>query len=314
MKLSRVVEEYVSAKRSMGMRFHTQAETLERFSRAMGPISILNVSPPLVLAFLPSSGRVTTSWHQKFSTIRGLYRFAISRGYARSCPLPDVLPKRPPYARPYIYSSGELRRLLSAANILDRRPRGLQAAAFRTLILLLYGSGLRISEALALDVNDVDLAQGLLVVRHSKFDKSRLVPIGPKLIAVLRRHAAQGPGLPSRPLMPSSFFVTATGVSAQPQTADHDFRIVRGEAHICREDGAYFQPRLHDLRHTFAVHRLTSWYRSGADVQRLLPKLSTYMGHVGIAETAHYLTMTPELLNEANRRFEHYAFPEVSHV
>ena len=312
MKLSCAVEEYVSAKRSMGMRFRTQADTLRAFSQAMGPVSIRDVSPPLALAFLATSGRVTTSWHQRFWTIRGLYRFAIPRGYAASCPLPDILPKRPPYATPYIYSVGELQRLLSAATILGGRNGGLGRAAFRTLILLLYGSGLRINEALTLNVNDVDLAEGLLVINKTKFDKSRLVPIGPKLIAALRHHVEQGPGQPRR-LLPSKFFVTVNGLSLDPQIADRDFRIVRGAARIHREDGAFFQPRLHDLRHTFAVHRLTSWYRSGADVQRLLPKLSTYLGHVGIAETAHYLTMTPELLNEASRRFEHYAFPEVSH-
>jgi site-specific recombinase XerD len=87
--------------------------------------------------------------------------------------------------------------------------------------------------------------------------------------------------------------------------------MVRSHLGLRREDGAYFQPRLHDLRHTFAVHRLVAWYRQGADVQLLLPKLSTYLGHIGLAETQHYLTMTPDLLREAGRRFESYAAVEV---
>jgi site-specific recombinase XerD len=83
--------------------------------------------------------------------------------------------------------------------------------------------------------------------------------------------------------------------------------MVRSHLDMRRHDGAYFQPRLHDLRHTFAVHRLVAWYRQGADVQVLLPKLSTYLGHIHLAETQHYLTMTPDLLREAGRRFESYA-------
>ena len=91
------------------------------------------------------------------------------------------------------------------------------------------------------------------------------------------------------------------------QLAERYFRMVRSHVGICRRDGAYFQPRIHDLRHTFALHRLMAWYQQGADVQLLLPKLSTYLGHIGLAETQHYLTMTPDLLGEAGQRFERYA-------
>ena len=113
--------------------------------------------------------------------------------------------------------------------------------------------------------------------------------------------------------MAAAFFLGRRGRAIGRQTAERYFRIIRDRIGLKRRDGAYFQPRLHDLRHTFAVHRLVAWYRSGADVQRLLPQLSTYLGHVGLAETQHYLSMTPELLREASRRFESYACLEVSH-
>ena len=91
------------------------------------------------------------------------------------------------------------------------------------------------------------------------------------------------------------------------------FQRLRQKAGICRHDGARYQPRLHDIRHTSAVHHLTAWYRDGADVQRLLPQLATYLGHIQLASTQRYLTMTPELLEHANRRFEHYALAEDDH-
>lgn len=318
MKLSQVVGQYIDFKRSMGMRFKSQAVTLQSFCRALGPIDIQDVTQNSVLAFLEGRGPVTTFWYQKFSTLRGFYRFAISRGYVVSAPMPETVPKSQGYARPYIYSPEELRRLLSAAAILDvkRRavPGDLQTLTFRTLLLLLYGAGLRISEALSLTVDDVNLQDSLLTIRNSKFFKTRLVPIGPKLTAVLRTYANERPRLPHLPLATSAFFITRRGAALPRQTAERFFRIVRSHAGIRREDEARFQPRLHDLRHTFAVHRLVAWYRQGADVQQLLPRLSTYLGHVDIVDTQHYLSMTPELLREANQRFQHYALSEVSHV
>ncbi len=179
--------------------------------------------------------------------------------------------------------------------------------------MLLYGAGLRIGEALALTHADVDLDAALLTIRESKFYKTRLVPIGPRLTAVLRSYAedryqrehSNEPGAP--------FFVTRTGTAVTRGQAERAFARLRDIAGIVREDGARYQPRLHDLRHAMAVHRLVAWYREGADVQRLLPHLATYLGHVDVAATQRYLTMTPELLREASQRFERYAQPGVHH-
>lgn len=318
MKLYQIVKQYVDFKRSMGMHFGSQAVALKSFCRTLGPVDVAEVTQSSVLAFLGGSGPVTTSWHQKLSTLRGFYRFAIDRGHVASAPIPNTVPKFRGYARPYIYSSEELRRLLSVAQILDIRHKAmqgdLQTLTFRTLLLLLYGAGLRISEALSLSVDDVNLRECLLTIRNSKFFKSRLVPIGPKLTFVLQTYANERHRLPCCPLGTAAFFITRRGTALPRQTAERFFRIVRNHAGIRREDGAHFQPRLHDLRHTFAVHRLVAWYRQEADVQHLLPQLSTYLGHVDIVDTQHYLSMTPELLREANRRFQHYALSEVNHV
>ena len=189
----------------------------------------------------------------------------------------------------------------------------LQATTFHTLLLLLYGSAMRISEALALTLADVDLTQGLLTVRDTKFYKTRWVPIGPKLTAALRTYAAQRGRLAVPAGDRSAFFVTRTGHPLSYKQANRLFIRVRRDAAIQRDPTARYQPRLHDLRHTAIVHRVVAWYQAERDVGRLLLPLATYVGHADITATQHYLSMTPELWTAASQRFEHYAHVEVCH-
>lgn len=311
MKLSELTGQYVAHKQSMGMRFRTEQRTLKSFCHTMGDITLADVQPAPVLAFLAGKGPVTRFWHRKHEVLIGFYRFAIARGYCTVSPLPTLVPKRPPAFVPYIYSHDELRRLLEATSLCEHPCCKVRAHTFRALILLLYGAGLRISEALALTLNDVNLFTALIQIRETKFYKTRLVPIGPDLVRALTHYASQRKkdhsAQSDRP-----FFVSRMGNAIQPWTPDLIFGRVRRRAKVERHDGGRFQPRLHDLRHSFAVHRLISWYRQGANVQRLLPQLATYLGHVDVAATQRYLTMTPELLREASQRFERYAW-EATH-
>src|SRR5207248_11623054 len=176
----------------------------------------------------------------------------------------------------------------------------------RMLILLLYGAGLRISEALSLTLANVDLPAGILTIRESKFYKTRLVPMSPALTAAVGTYMAQRAEEHSSE-SDTALFLTRTAIPLARHTAENIFRRLRVRAGVLCHDGGRYQPRLHDLRHAAAVHRLVSWYRQGADVQRLLPQLATYLGHIHIAATQRYLTLTPELLHEASQRFEHYA-------
>jgi integrase len=173
---------------------------------------------------------------------------------------------------------------------------------------LLYGSGLRISEALALNRSSVDLERSLVTVRASKFHKSRLVPVGKDLTRVLSEYSARKAtrAIASDPELP--FFTDCRGGRLNADTVLHRFRRACNRAGVRRNSTDRFQPRLHDLRHTFAVDRLTAWYRQGAHVQALLPHLSVYLGHVDLASTQVYLSMTPELLQAASGRFEGYLF------
>jgi len=305
MKLAALISQYVAYKQNMGMRFNTENRTLKSFCRAMGDIAANEIAADRVHAYIAGKGPVTRFWHRKYEVLLGFYRYAMARGYLESSPLPKSIPK-PPMFVPYIYSHEELQRLLDASICCDTSRCKLQPTTCRMLILLLYGAALRISEALSLTLADVDLHANLLTIRESKFYKTRLVPMGPNLTSNLKTFVEQRANeYSTKP--EASLFQTRNGNPLARSTAENTFRRLCIRAGVRRCDGSRYQPRLHDLRHAAAVHRLVSWYREGADVNRLLPQLATYLGHVHISGTQRYLTMTPELLHEASIRFESYA-------
>ena len=314
MKLHEIVEAYIDYKHSLGMRYRSQAAVLRAFHRAMGDIAIAEVKSESVLAFIAGTGPITARWIENYKVLGGFYRYAVGRGFATISPLPADIPRSPTQLTPYIYTVDELRRLLAATEILQTPLSPLLALTMRTLFLLLYGTAMRIGEALSLTLQDVDLQNRMLTVRNSKFFKTRLVPTGPQLTTVLTDYLSRRCQLPLLTGEASAFLATRTGIHLDYKRVNKLFCRVRQSAEIKREATARYQPRIHDIRHSAAVHRLIGWYRSGADVQRLLPQLATYLGHVDVASTQRYLTMTAELLNEASLRFERYAQPEVRHA
>jgi site-specific recombinase XerD len=188
----------------------------------------------------------------------------------------------------------------------QQRRSMLESATIRTMIVVYYGAGLRLTEATNLTRADVDLSGSLLTVRNTKFGKTRLVPVGPQLNRVLVQYNRTRPkGRPAD----APFFATRAGGPVPPRMFQREFQSLCDRAGIRRTDTRR-RPRVHDLRHAFAVHRLTFWYQEGADVQRLLHHLSVYLGHVHLRHTQVYLSMTPELLREASQRFERYAGKE----
>ncbi|RJQ81290.1 MAG: integrase [Desulfobacteraceae bacterium] len=308
MRLGAMITDYIAYRKALGERFHTNAKILNSFARAIdGGTELAEIKPNQVNNFLNGTGPITASWHVRYNALLGFYRYALSRGLVMTSPLPAVRPRRPQPFVPYIYTHEELRRLMAAALTYQKNRGLLEPYMVQTLLLLLYGTGLRPSEALRLSLADVDLAEALITIRDSKFFTSRLVPTGASLNQNLLRYAAHRhqAGYPQNDTSP--FFVKRNGQRISISNIDKAFQRIRQEARVSRVDGARYQPRLHDLRHTYAVHRLTSWYQEGKDVQRLLPQLSTYLGHRYLAATSVYLTMTPELLNQASQRFEIYA-------
>ena len=315
MTLHRLIAQYVAFWKGLGSKFEANQTVLNTFCRAVGKDrDIRSVRARQVTTFLDGHGPVTRYWHRKYIVLRRFFAYAQSRGYLRVSPLPTTVPKLPERFKPYIYSREDLHRLLESAGFAQSTRFQMDACTFRALLLLLYGAGLRVSEALSLTVDDVDLRQAVIIVRDTKFYKTRVVPLGKELNAVMAEHAQRRKGAGRRPLNGGApFFATALGTRLGRRLVERNFQRLRTLAGVNREDGARYQPRLHDLRHTAAVHRLTAWYREGKDVQRLLPLLSTYLGHSSIACTQIYLTVTPDVLRESNKRFARYVFGEAGH-
>lgn len=318
MNTSALIEVYLAARRGQGVQIRTGARALRQFARETGDQPLHDVTPQAVVTFLCGHGVLSAAWTTKFRLLTGLYRFALARGYVLASPMPELKPKLPPPQTPYVYSHDELQRLLDATATVRSAFSRLRAMTYRTLLLVLYGAGLRISEALALTVADVNLAERVLTVRNTKFYKTRLVPIGPQLAATLTTYYDQRSRLPMPKGHDSAFLCSRSGCRLTYQSVVTLFQRVRSAACIHCPPGEPRPPRLHDLRHTAAVHRVLAWYRSGKDVQQLLPHLATYLGHVSIASTQRYLRMTPELMQEASSRFaayaQHEAAQEVDHA
>lgn len=309
MILRDAIDHYVAWRRAHGARFITSAGALYLFCKSVPEQLCCDaVTESEVRIFLAGSGPLTRWRAGKYGALAGFYRYAISRGYATRSPLPaaDEEPRAPTSAPPYIFSREELQRLFEAVDISRRRASRLDGDTFRALLLILYGAGLRTSEALHLTMRDVDLAGAVLTVRDTKFYKSRLVPVACQLAVVLRAYAERRSNRPLPEGMEAAFLANRDGTQVRKYNVDYAFRRLLETAGIDRKDDGRRAPCLHALRHTAAVHRLTSWYREGRDVQRLLPALSTYLGHANLDGTSVYLSMTPELLHEASVCFDRY--------
>ena len=310
-----LVTRYVAFRRTLGDQYIITERALRSFCRAIGPRTpITRIRLKAVTAYLAGTGPITRLWHFKHTALKGLFRFAVSRGLLKKAPLPTEVPKRPPTLVPYIYSRAEIRRFLDAIAVFRNPCIRVEPQTLRAILLLLYGAGLRRGEALRLSVTDVDLANSILTIRNTKFFKSRLVPIGADLTRVLRDYARGRAVTHPSADASSTFFLDKRGEPVHRCALDNAFKRLRKHVGLRRSDGGRFQPRLHDLRHTFAVDRLTAWYRQGADVQRLVYHLSVYLGHDCLAHTQVYLTMIPELLQQAHMRFARYAGKEDAHA
>jgi integrase len=311
MKLAPAIEEFIQYKRALGNLYIGPVNILKAFLRKTGDLDLDALTSGHCEAFLPvKGGEATNFWFTKYEVLDRFCRFATSRGYMQHRILPTSMPDRPPRFVPYIYSTEDIRRLLGVPDSHYPRTCPLSPDTMRTFILVLYGTGLRLGEASRLTHADANFKQATLLIRETKFGKSRLVPIGKDLVSILRLYRMRHrPGVGYQ--RPPTLLATKIGMMIRNDHADHEFEWLRKEAGVLRFDSARYQPRLHDFRHTFAVARLLTWYRQGKDVQRMLPLLSTYLGHCGVEETSVYLQMTRELLQEANRCFERYAFTEV---
>jgi integrase len=243
------------------------------------------------------AGRVTTVGPRRMTAARGFARYLSGIDASTEVPPLGLMPHRQRWRQPFIYSAADIDALLELARRTIVSP--LRAATYQTLIGLLAASGMRIGEAIKLDRSDVDWARGVLLIRESKFGKSRLVPLHPSSMQALEGYARLRDQLQPRPAEPA-FLVSLNRKRLLYAVVQLTFRQLIDNAGIGA--GAPSPPRLHDLRHTFAVRTLLGWYRAGEDVQSKIPSLSTYLGHREPASTYWYLSAAPELLALAAAR------------
>ena len=305
------IEQFLTHKRSLGRRYHTEEKTLvllDRYLLEQGICAISKITPALIDQFLLSRPRTRPrSYNHLRCTLGRLFSYLVDRGKLAQSPLRSA-PRRSRYQRtPFIFSMADAQRLLALAKALPKNGQ-----TYYVFFAVLYGLGLRVGEACRLCVKDVDLERQLLVIRETKFYKTRLVPFGPKLQALLVEHLRHRKAVPRGGLSADQpVFTFRGGRPINPGTPSQMFHHLVPRLHLAIAPGVS-PPRLHDLRHSFAVGALTRWYRLGLDPQTRLLALATFLGHVDVNSTAIYLTTTSTLLDQANQRFESFAGAAIS--
>ena len=306
-RLGRVITRYVGLKTALGRRFDGERrvlQALDSFLRADGGRSA-DLTPASLSHWTQTLQHVSATVRRKrLQIVRNLCLYRRRTEPGCFAPDPVLFPACHQPRPPFIFAPAEIARLLRAARTLERTPGSpLRPEVFRLAIVLLYTTGLRRGELLRLTIGDYDPRARTLLVRESKFHKSRLLPLsldgGRAIDAYLRtRRARHLPMAAALPLLWNGYSggrpYTGTGLT-------QGFRLLVRAAKIRPPDGR--SPRIHDVRHGFAVHALLRWYRQGRDVQAKLPWLATYMGHVSIASTQYYLAFVEPLRAAASARF-----------
>jgi integrase len=299
--LRAAVDEYIALRRQLGFKLAHPQRYLREFASFMeaGGIPFITTEAAMEWALRPRRAQ-PSYWAQRLAAVRCFARHHCAADPRTQIPPDDLLRHRPRRARPYLYSEQDIERLPRATQGL-RPAGGLRGFTYATLLGLLVVTGMRISEALALCVKDVDLHQGLLTIRKTKFGKTRLIPLHPSARRALQQYARQRHALVGHGT--THFFVSSQG---QPLVAGN---VMKTFCRLRRRVGLqaserWDKPTLHHFRHRFATESLLRWYRDGDDVERRLPVLSTFLGHVCISSTYWYLSCHPELMGQAMRRLE----------
>jgi integrase len=300
-----LVEEYLDYRRRLGFRLHTAGQMLLEFARyadRVGHTGPLTTELAVRWARLPV-GASPLYQAQRLEVVCCFARHRAIFDPATEIPPERLLGSAHRRTDPYIYSEAELSTLLAAARRLPPLT-GLRPRTYATLIGLMTCTGLRISEVLKLSRGDVDWGHGTLTIRESKFHKSRLIPLHPSVVPVLREYARLRDRHHPIP-QTEAFFVSDRGTALPYSTVRQTFRKLCKHLPLTTRSGGR-GPRIHDIRHTFACRRLLRWYADGVDLDRAVAALSTYLGHAKVSDTYWYLTGIPELLGRAASRFERF--------
>jgi integrase/recombinase XerD len=305
-KLREASREYVLLRRKLGYQLREVDRLLQSFVAFAEREGASHVSTDLALRWAQQPSAVEpATWARRFGVVR---RFAIwlsASDRRTEVPPAGLLLGRYRRKRPYIYSAAEIENLVRAASRLPSAA-GLKGRTYSTLFGLLAVTGMRVSEVLALDREDVDREEGVLRIRRTKFGKSRLVAVHESTRRILADYARVRDRVVNQPAT-AAFFLSEGGSRVTGCAARYNFaKVSRAVGLRQRAEGRRHGrgPRLHDMRHRFAICALLNWYRAGVDVEREIPKLATYLGHVHVNETYWYIEAVPELLELATRRLE----------
>lgn len=292
MNLIEAIEGYVKRKRSEGLSYCSSGWYLMAFGKRVGNVSLESVTAREILTFLDGPKTSPGTWMVKYRLLRGFFDFWLAHGKIGALPMPVKRVERQRAFVPYIYTQSEIRNLLKAVSGCQKAVRcGIDPSTLRTVLIFIYGTGALVGEALRLLIEDVDLKKGFVAIRRNRYNRLRTIPIGRDLTNVLeeyfvsrRRHETTE----------QHFFLNKEGKALNTHLVVSTYERLRRVSGIRRHDDASYQPRMYDLRHTFAVHRITGWIKHGANLNRMLPALSVYMGLAGLRTTEKYLSLTPE--------------------
>jgi integrase/recombinase XerD len=288
MKLLNAVEKYIEMKQSLGVSKKWSTELFRAFSRQIGDVSIGSVTKANVLRFLDLGRTSDVTWMVKYRRLKAFFEYWIARGEMIELPMPRprAAAGRPPVA-PYIYSVSDMRRLIWGTCFMNRpTSRAVDPPTLRAVLMFLYGTGARIDETLALAKRDVDLRNNIVTL-HCSSRSTRTIPIGPTLVQWLREYSV------SNSYDTENFFARKNGKAIEARLLLRTFESVRRRVKVARIDGIGRQPRLRDLRRTFAVHCLKVWTDQKKDLRKMLPILAGYLGHVDLSSTEEYLQFIP---------------------
>jgi integrase len=293
------VRGYLALRRAMGFKMEKYGPLLDSLAGYLEGAGLATVTTQAAVewAVLPQ-GVHPHRWKQRLDAARGFARYLAASDPAAEVPPAGLLDARRSRHQPYIFTRQEIAALLAAAG---QHRWHLPAVTYPALFGLIASTGMRLSEATRLDDADADLDGAMITIRDSKYGKSRRIPIDATVTAALREYLQRRRALRPAPAVPA-LFISAYGTRLLGHHAEAEFR--RITALTGTGANAVTPPRIHDMRHAFAVRTLAGWYRDGGDVAARMPLLSAYLGHVSPVSTYWYLHAVPELLTLAARRLE----------
>lgn len=317
--LTALVERYLTERRTLGFQLRSSAYSLRSLAEY---VRRTRHRGPLTLEVMAQWARLDThasvdprTWARRLKHLRSFARWMQQFEPTTEVPDDTIFGRLPERQAPHIYSQEEVRQLLAAARELGPSP-GLRGLAYETLFGLIASCGLRLSEALSLNIADVDLRRGLLTIRRTKFAKSRQVPLHPSTAKALGQYRWTRDVAGASRDDDAPFFIGTRGrLFGKPisvHQVDNVFAKLRSELGWVNR-GTHHAPRIHDLRHTFVVRRILLWQQQSIDVDEAMLSLSTYVGHAMVTNTYWYLQAVPELMAVAAQRFES-CMPELSHA